>query len=501
MKLRFLVLSALLALSTCEIGHSNMEDAANPEDISAFRAMHDNDDHVLFFHNSGDKNDEGFFQSIFGIFGQNSELDEEYQKILSDKYPTLEVDTSKQPLKNVKDDFKIKELPYVIAYHKGKEIWREQPSKDTTGIIENKIKEQDNAKVETYKKTDTTAENQKRVPPPTTTTQVQNQQKLNEEQRKQQLANQKRQQEEYERKQREEYERRQRENQNRKKTSNNGVIDNSYVDPFDQNKHYKLDDSIQDNDSSYSNGYSNGYGYQNGYNSYGSNDATSVNRGYYQNGEYVSQPYSYSSQPVNTYATQPSTTYVSQPTTTYVSQPATTYVAQPDTSFVVQQDVNYVPQPANTYVVQSTDYPPQQTTYVVQSNDNTAQPINYSTQPAPNYVAQPSTTYVTQPTNYVVQQDTYNPQPQTVYVPQQPTPNAQQTTYASQGQQYNPPQQQANYASNNNIYASSAPVQNKNNEASWRNDASWKSDASYYAIGGSVGIAEVADFEQGVELN
>lgn len=152
MKLKFLVLSVIIAFAACEIGTTSREDATAPEDISAFRAIHENEDHVLFFHDSSDTSNEGFFQSIFGIFGSNSELDEEYQLLLSEKYPTLEIDGGIDSLKNVKDDFQVPELPYIIAYHKGKEIWREQPSKDSVDIIENRIIEKDGAQVATYPK-------------------------------------------------------------------------------------------------------------------------------------------------------------------------------------------------------------------------------------------------------------------------------------------------------------------------------------------------------------
>lgn len=160
MKLKFLLVSALLAVAACEIGNSFREDALVPEDISAFRAIHENEDHVLFFHDSSDKADEGFFQSIFGIFGSNSNLDEEYQRIISEKYPTLEIDGGIPSLKNVKDDFNVPEQPYVIAFHKGKEIWRAQPSTDSVEIIDNLIKEQDSSRVATYPKAQTTQSSQ-----------------------------------------------------------------------------------------------------------------------------------------------------------------------------------------------------------------------------------------------------------------------------------------------------------------------------------------------------
>lgn len=105
----------------------------------------------MFFHDSADSKQTGFFSSIFGLFGNKEDIDEEYQELLAKKFATLEVDTDIEALKKVPDDYEVPVMPYIIAYHKNKEIWREMPSKDSPEIIENLIKDSDkNAKPYLY---------------------------------------------------------------------------------------------------------------------------------------------------------------------------------------------------------------------------------------------------------------------------------------------------------------------------------------------------------------
>jgi hypothetical protein len=150
MKMKVVIICLLLTFVMCEIGNTNNEDAATPEDVSAFRAIHEYDDAVLFFHDSSSSKSTGFFESIFGLFGGRSDLDEEYQSLMAEKYPTLEIDTNIEALKKTKDDYEVSELPYIIAYHKGKEIWREMPSKKSPEIVAQLIADQDNARLQFY---------------------------------------------------------------------------------------------------------------------------------------------------------------------------------------------------------------------------------------------------------------------------------------------------------------------------------------------------------------
>lgn len=145
MQIKLILVLLLVGYSFATIGSTNNEDADTPEDVAAFRAMHSNNDHVLFFHDGADQQETGFFESLFGIFGNSGNQDEEFQKELAKKYPTLEIDKNKASLKQVPDDYKVSKLPYVIAYHKGREIWRGEPTNDTSGVIARKIKEYDDA--------------------------------------------------------------------------------------------------------------------------------------------------------------------------------------------------------------------------------------------------------------------------------------------------------------------------------------------------------------------
>ncbi|CAI2369809.1 unnamed protein product [Moneuplotes crassus] len=303
MKIKFLVLATLFALAACEIGDSWMEDASVPADVSDFKSKHDGEDYILFFHDisNNNKRDEGFFQSMFNIFGSNNNLDEEYQLILSDKYPTLEIDSGIDSLRNVPDDYGVKELPYIIAYHKNKEIWRAKPSQDTTDIIANKIRQFDNGEKVSTIPNDSNQQNQRRAPPPgSATTQVQrgNQQQrqqvqYQQRQQRQQTQDQQKQRIQEQKRQQAEYNQRQRDQQNRRNRRNGEVKDDTYVDPFDKNKHYRLDDGIQD-DSNYRNGR-------------GNNDSTvtTIRDRFYDAGDYVFEPNTYVAAEPVAYAVEP----------------------------------------------------------------------------------------------------------------------------------------------------------------------------------------------------
>jgi hypothetical protein len=143
--MKVVVVLLLLSLAFAKISSSNNEDAESPEDVAAFRAMHSDEDHVLFFHNGKESQETGFFDSLFGIFGNPGDSDEKFQEKLAEKFPTLEVDTQIASLKNMGDDYEVPKLPYVIAYHNGREIWREVPTEETPEIIENLIKDADEA--------------------------------------------------------------------------------------------------------------------------------------------------------------------------------------------------------------------------------------------------------------------------------------------------------------------------------------------------------------------
>lgn len=160
--MKVIVICLLLTFAMCEIGNTNNEDASTPEDVAAFRSIHEGDDAVLFFHDSSDSKSVGFFESIFGLFGGNGDLDEEYQSLLAEKYPTLEIDTKIEALKKTKDNYQVTDLPYIIAYHKGKEIWREMPSKKSPLIIEGLINDQESAKLQFYPEGHTSINQQKK---------------------------------------------------------------------------------------------------------------------------------------------------------------------------------------------------------------------------------------------------------------------------------------------------------------------------------------------------
>lgn len=131
----------LLCLITGALAQNNV-DAQTPEDVQAFRTLHANDVAVLFFHNSNDNKQTGFFESIFGLFGNNEDLDEQYQALIAQKYPIIEIDSKIPALAKVPDDYEVQTMPYIIAYYKNKELWREIPSKQSATIIENLIREQ-----------------------------------------------------------------------------------------------------------------------------------------------------------------------------------------------------------------------------------------------------------------------------------------------------------------------------------------------------------------------
>ena len=139
----FLLLVTFIHYSHSSVITGNNVDANIPEDVSAFKALHSKDDWVLFFHNGADSKQSGFFDSLFGIFGAKSDLDEEFQALVAQKYPIMEIDTQIEALKNVPQDYEVTTMPYIIAYHKNKEVWREMPSKDSATIIENIIKQEE----------------------------------------------------------------------------------------------------------------------------------------------------------------------------------------------------------------------------------------------------------------------------------------------------------------------------------------------------------------------
>src|SRR6185436_266685 len=83
-------------------------------------------------------------ESIFGLFGNSQDLDEEYQALIAQKFPVIEIDTKIPALQKVPDSYQVGTMPYIIAYNKNKEIWREMPSKQTSDIIQNLINQQTN---------------------------------------------------------------------------------------------------------------------------------------------------------------------------------------------------------------------------------------------------------------------------------------------------------------------------------------------------------------------
>jgi hypothetical protein len=81
--------------------------------------------------------------------------------LIAKKYPTLEIDTNIEALKNVPEAYEVPTMPFVIAYYKNVEMWREMPSKETADLIENLLKEKVKNKIIVYPQEHTSIKNNK----------------------------------------------------------------------------------------------------------------------------------------------------------------------------------------------------------------------------------------------------------------------------------------------------------------------------------------------------
>lgn len=128
-----------------------IQEADNEADIVEFEARHIQDSHVLFFVKSEEKKDSGFFSGLFSLFS-SSDSGESYAEEISNNNPVLKVDLSKEALAHAEKDYDVKEVPYIIAYHKKQEIFRGKPDSNTAGDIEDIINHREEAGVKQTEK-------------------------------------------------------------------------------------------------------------------------------------------------------------------------------------------------------------------------------------------------------------------------------------------------------------------------------------------------------------
>lgn len=81
--------------------------------------------------------------------------------MIAKKFPTLEIDSNIEALKKVPEAYEVPTMPFVIAYYKNIEIWREMPSKETADLIDNLLKEKVKNKIIVYPQEHTSVKNNK----------------------------------------------------------------------------------------------------------------------------------------------------------------------------------------------------------------------------------------------------------------------------------------------------------------------------------------------------
>ena len=120
---------------------STVRYASVPADIKAFRDKHQEDSAFIFFVDLSESQS-GFLDGLFNLFlDSSSEYEIDLEESLSQNNPTMKIDLSKPVLKPAKDEYKVDVVPYLIAYHKGVEIFRGEPDLGTADAVDKIIKE------------------------------------------------------------------------------------------------------------------------------------------------------------------------------------------------------------------------------------------------------------------------------------------------------------------------------------------------------------------------
>ena len=115
--------------------------ADDEEDIQDFLIKHQDDTAILYFVNQGERQRNGFWSSVFNLFRSSSQADEANLHEISENNPVVKIDLGKDTLAHAAEDYDVKRVPYVIAYHKGDQILAEEPTAKTADRIEEKLEE------------------------------------------------------------------------------------------------------------------------------------------------------------------------------------------------------------------------------------------------------------------------------------------------------------------------------------------------------------------------
>jgi hypothetical protein len=116
--------------------------AETEADIKAFNERHVQDTSVIYFVNLSSQQETGFWASLFSIFSTSTpESDETHLNDIAENNPVLKVDIGKELMAHSAEDYNVKTVPFIIAFHKGKEILREKPTSTTANRIDAKVAE------------------------------------------------------------------------------------------------------------------------------------------------------------------------------------------------------------------------------------------------------------------------------------------------------------------------------------------------------------------------
>ena len=119
-----------------------MHVAETEADIKAFNERHVQDTSVIYFVNLSSQQETGFWASLFSIFSTSTpESDETHLNDIAENNPVLKVDIGQELMAHSAEDYNVKTVPFIIAFHKGKEILREKPSSSSADRIDDKVAE------------------------------------------------------------------------------------------------------------------------------------------------------------------------------------------------------------------------------------------------------------------------------------------------------------------------------------------------------------------------
>lgn len=85
----------------------------------------------------------GFWDSLFNLFGSSSDYETELEGSISNAHPIMKIDLGKTTLAHSAEDYKVEEVPFIIAFHKNVQVLKETPTLETSDKLTRIVKDID----------------------------------------------------------------------------------------------------------------------------------------------------------------------------------------------------------------------------------------------------------------------------------------------------------------------------------------------------------------------